>query len=63
MTFRSSHPELPYEKDVYVYESVSGKQLCQSLFLIKCQAGDLQPCLKRDFIANFFPLNANDKTM
>ena len=54
---RSSHPDLFYEKDVYVYEKVSGKQPCRSLFLKKCQAGDLQPYWKRDFDANFFPVN------
>ena len=60
VTFRSSHPELFYEKDVYVYAKVSGKQLCRSLFLIKCQAGGLQPYLKRDFDANFFPVNVEE---
>ena len=26
-------------------------------FLIKCQTEGLQPCLKRDFDADFFPVN------
>ena len=60
VTFRSSHPELFYEKDVCVYEKLSGKQLCRSVFLIKCQSGGLQPYLKKDFDVNSFPVNVEE---
>ena len=43
-----------YGKDIYVYENVSGKQLCGSLFLIKYQAVGLQPYLKKRLQRNFF---------
>ena len=49
-----------YEKDICVYEKVSGKQLYWSLFLIKCRAGGLQPYLKRDFDAYVFPANVEE---
>ena len=48
------------KKNVYVYEKVSGKQLCRSLFLIRCQPGDLQPYLMRDFDKFFFPVNVEE---
>ena len=49
MILRGSHPELFYEKNVYVYGKVSGKQLRRSR--------GSGPYLKRDFDANFFPGN------
>ena len=60
MTYRSSHPELFYEKHNEDSEKVSGKQLHRSFFLMKCQTGGLQPYLKRDFGANVFPVNVEE---
>ena len=54
----TSHPELFYKKDVYVYETFSEKQLCWSLLLIKCYAGGFQHYLKYNFGTNVFPVNA-----
>ena len=61
VTIRSSHPEMFYGKDFLKnIAKVSGKQLCRSLFLVKCQTGGLQAYLKRDFDADFFSVNVEE---
>ena len=61
VTIRRSHPEIFYEKDVLKnIAKVSEKQLCRSLFLVKCQTGGFQAYLKRDFDADFFSVNVEE---
>ena len=59
MTFRSSHPELFWEKDVYVYEK-SHKSTAPESFLNNVSGWRLVPYLKRDFGASVYSVNVEE---